>query len=572
MDITQTSCKNVKLRFTQKNFFTFLMIILFIFFNSLKICIFNTFILYSIKRNAFIYKFIITFILDILLYFLIFKSKKRYIFAIFYLIQTFYIVFVLNYNFFTHEYFHFSSFQSLFSEGSKAASKLSITELLNIKSLIFLVDMPLFIYIMCTYENLIHLRKINKLFKKVLVITCIISIIILQLRDYKHELFFTQVISSPFSGEALMVERYGTFVNSLVDLFTQKDSAYLSNRLKYSDNTISSNGNNSSTYPNFVIIQVESMNASIVNEQYNNEYVTPFLHSLESSSIYYPYTLSYHEGGGTSDSEFSILNSVEPLADYPAIKIRDYTYPNSFVKNLASNIYDVFAFHANDGSYYNRNTAFMGMGFKAFNDISSMNLQRVIWGAPDKELFDYVSDKMKKENKPFLYYNITISSHTSFKFVDAYNYHNDLFDNMENTETKNYFNSMSYVDESINKFVSYIRNNYKNTYILIWGDHTPPLESKNTYLPSAFISDNKYFEFVPLFIVTPGNKTYTENNNVASFLDIAPTILEASGLPFTIKTDGENLLDTPISDKGIPFKGKTYNRQYLFKTIYDKEN
>ena len=105
--------------------------------------------------------------------------------------------------------------------------------------------------------------------------------------------------------------------------------------------------------PNYVIIQVESMDANIVNQKYKGVYVTPFLRSLTASAVYYPFAMSYHEGGGTSDSEFSIINSVEPLESYPALKLSSYDFPNSMVSKLDAQGYSTFAFHGNIGSFYN---------------------------------------------------------------------------------------------------------------------------------------------------------------------------------------------------------------------------
>lgn len=70
---------------------------------------------------------------------------------------------------------------------------------------------------------------------------------------------------------------------------------------------------------------------------------------------------------------------------------------------------------------------------------------------------------------------------------------------------------------------------------------------------------------MPLIIVTPDKKVYKEDKNVASFLDIAPTILEASNIKFEIKSDGLDLINSIQNAPPIPFKGENYDRALLFK-------
>ena len=337
----------------------------------------------------------------------------------------------------------------------------------------------------------------------------------------------------------------------------------LANNLNYGK--MQSNTANASAKPNFVIIQVESMDANVINQKYKGQYIAPFLHSLSTQSIYYPYTMSYHMGGGTSDSEFSITNSVQPLENYPAIKLSNYDYPNSMIKKLSTEAYLTLAFHGNVGDFYNRDVAFPKIGFSNFFDMNKMNLTNVGWGAPDSNVFNYSVNYLKTIKQPFVSYTITMTSHGPF--TNASNYFNDTrYNDIQDTTVKNYFNSMSYVDQSIKDYVTQIEANFKNTYVLIWGDHTPDI-SNDLYKQASFTMDNKYFEFVPLIIVTPDKKVYKEDKAVASFLDISPTVLFSSGIKFDLKSDGVDLVNSKSINSPIPFKGSNYDRTVLFDKV-----
>jgi phosphoglycerol transferase MdoB-like AlkP superfamily enzyme len=275
--------------------------------------------------------------------------------------------------------------------------------------------------------------------------------------------------------------------------------------------------------------------------------------------------MSYHEAGATSDCEFSTINSVEPLDDYPSIKIGDYAYPNSIVRQLEKNLYSTIAFHGNVGNYFNRDVAYPKMGYQKLVDMTEMNLKDVGWGAPDSDVFKFAENRLKSEKEPFFAYTITMTSHGPFTNANNY-YNNNNYDDVQDKTARDYMNSMSYVDQSIGNYVNYIRANFKNTYIFIWGDHTPNVNN-NDYKQASFTDEGKYYEFVPLMIVTPDNKTYKENNIAASFLDVAPTIANASGMPYSINSDGIDLLNRSGDAPKIPFKGGIADRSYLFDKV-----
>ncbi len=555
------------------------LVIGFIFINALKITIFNMMMLYTVSAAVVAYKFTVTVLLVAILFLFILKTNRSYIFVITYSLQILYCIINLVYFYFFHDYLHLTEIVNLFKEGAKTANVSML--FLDLRFLIVILDLPLFILMALNYSSLQKFISEIKLYRRAVIIACFLILVVNEGRNYASHNFLNSYINDHMNGETSIIERYGTLVNStmdlrygtlfnmLVDVSLKRNQITEASQLHYGDQ-ISYNGKNNKK-PNFIIIQVESMTANIVNARYKDQYVTPFLHNLTEKSIYYPYLISYHKGGGTSDAEFSILNSVEPLDDYAAIKLRGYNYPNSMIKILNRNSYKTLAYHGNEGGFYNRSNAFYAMGFNAFLDFYGMQLKKEVWGASDKAVFNRVKEDLKTQKLPFFDYIITLSSHEPFKFVEQYGYKNHLFDNIQNNSVEGYFNSLSYVDENIKDFVGYVRSKYKNTYILIFGDHDPAIDSR-MYKPSFLTLDNKYFEFVPLFIITPDGKSYREESRVASFQDIAPTVLYSSGVSFKLNTYGIDLIKDLNSEKAIPFKGSEYDRKYLYQRIMEHDN
>ncbi len=560
--------------FSNKNFVKSLIaIIIFILLNTLKTVIYNVFLLPQANSDIFTYKFWFVLITSTIILLFVLGFCLRVWFAILLLAQGIYMFTNISYYLYYHSYLHIMQWFSLFKEAA-----ISATHLANPKSaqlLIVFLDVPVIIYLLIKYYTP-EVKKIRKSKIRYAVIAlCLICLTITEGINISNNKSINDFMGDRYSGESKIVERYGTTINAAINIFKNYSEEKLIEQFEYgqiqksNENLSALTNNQVQKAPNFVIVQVESMDSNIVKQKYNDQYVMPFLAGLMETSVYYPYTLSYHQGGGTSDTEFSIINSIQPLDSFPAIKLSTYSHSNSFVSKLKNASYETMAFHGNVGTFYNRDISFHKMGFNKFYDIKSMKFEDEGWGAPDHKVFDFAFNKMQQTKQPFCSYVITMTSHGPFESSRNY-YNNPRFDDIEDEIVMNYYNSMSYVDESLKNFVNNIRAKFPNTYIFIVGDHTPNINEPEFY-QSSFIDGDKYLEFVPLFIVTPDNKQYVETTQVASFLDISPTILERSGISYSVLSNGHNLLTPQKNTINIDLKGSSFDRSWLYEKISNIE-
>ncbi|WP_291644803.1 LTA synthase family protein [Clostridium sp.] len=437
---------------------------------------------------------------------------------------------------------------------------------INYSMMILFIDLPFFIFSIIHYNKKFIWSKNKKYFLKNIILGSLLILTCLESWNLLQKRFILQLGKNFSENEPEIVARYGTVANNLNDIIFNYGGKNLMKKFQYGKpiSSLAVSDNN----PNIIAIQVESLDSAVINTQYQGEYIAPYLRSLAEKNIYYPYTLSYHKAGGTSDSEFSAISSIEPLSNFPSIKLSAYDYPNSFVKSLVKGGYEASAFHGNDGNFYSRTEAYAKMGFNEFYDINKLGLSDNGWGAPDGEVLQSAFNKLKTQTPPFFSYIITMSSHMPFTGVSNY-YNNSNYDSINKPVVKNYFNSISYVDKSIESFIKQVKSTLPNTYIFIWGDHAPAIDYEE-YRQASFTNDDKHFEFVPLIIITPDNKSYTEENAVASFLDISPTILKLSGVRYNIFSNGINLIDGKNEHNKIPFKEKLYDAKELFSNINKK--
>jgi len=553
-------------------------IVLFVAANTLRLMVFNKLLsnssdsfLFYIQYSGFIGKCAIIAVVT----FLFVRVKSRVPFVLWYCFQSVYMFTNVSY----HEYFQgFLHVNQYFGLLGEALDLVKYAALPHDSAAWFLVmDIPLFIGTLILYPSIHRLSRQLRFRRLVLITGCVLAWYIVQWNPVSEDATLFDLMNNEYTADEDVVDKYGLLAFNLVDLLKYRDAVLHIKSIIYgqqisragfaaNDNTLQADSTTvQPEHPNFMVIQVESMDAYIVNYQYKKAYVTPYLHLLTHQSIYYPYTMSYHKAGSTSDCEFSTLNSIEPFADYPSMKIRNYDYPNSMIKPLVAAGYDAVAFHGNRGTYFNRTSAFKKMGFSVFYDMAAMGLAEEGWGASDGKVLDYVTAKLAMQKKPFIYYIITMSSHEPFTLVSLY-YKNNAFVSIKDEAARNYFLSLSYIDRELKRFITHVRATVPNTYVIIYGDHTPVIK-KDLYRRASFFERSRVFEFVPMFILTPNGTMYFETNNVASFIDVAPTLLAVSGVPYSYRSNGANLLDSARRMAPLGFYDMTYLRSNLYSKV-----
>lgn len=545
-----------------------LIFLLFVGANALKISLFYCFLI-DVPAESFFDQLFQTLFKNIVLsaFIFIFLTKPRhwYWLAGFYILRAFYIFVNLSYHFSVGGVLRFSQYLGLYGETADLVKYSAIPY--DARMWLVIADMPFLLLLLIVYSGF---SKVNSkvLFRPVVLcaaITLLASIIFWNpLRPVSN-----QNEADPSANDVAMIQSHGLVAFTVMDILNHRKTPDFALSERYG-RLITSRGTGR-PHPDIICIQVESMDANIIDRQFNGQFVTPFLHKLSGECLFFPYALSYHEAGLTTDCEVSVMNSLEPLADFPSIKLHNYQYGNSMIKRFNITRYQTIAFHGNKGIFDNRTAAYKKIGFGTFYDIAGMGLREVDWGAPDGAVFDFVKTKLLTQRDPFLYYIITMSSHEPFTLVNSY-FQNPLFRTMTDKHTQAYFNSLSYVDKEMSGLIASLRRQRPNSYIFIYGDHTP-ITPVGTFKKSSFLYDDRLFEFVPLFILTPDSLVHREDSCVASFVDVAPTALHASGVPYRMRVKGTNLLDIPLKDGILAYRGNTYFRAELFQQVLlEKKN
>lgn len=488
------------------------------------------------------------------------RSKRLIWFVTWYFLHAIYLFINTNYFEFFGQFVHISSGYILIPELSMLARNLDIP--INRSDLIFIVDFPLFIYLIRKHRKKEVILPHYKNIIRITIGTTALASGILVSTPIQINGFYSKQMA--LIEDAEIVSRYGFIGHHIVDLLMPSNDLS-TNIIKYGH--VVSNPGHSILRPNIIMIQIESLDANIVNYRYQGEYIAPFLHKLTTESLYFPYTLCYRKLGGTSDCEIAVNNSIEPPVDFPLIMNEQYHYPNSVVKILKKNGYKAEAFHGNTGWFYKRLSAYAAMGYDNFYDPKKMGLNEKGWGVPDLDMFNYVGKHLEKVKSPFFLSIITMTSHEPFDNFKHFT-PDKRFDAVEPKLTRGYFASIAYTDSVLEKFIIEMQKKYPSTYFFLYGDHTPFVINDGPFRRSA-LKDGKEMEMVPLFIITPNNQHRYERNAIASYLDIAPTILHAAGVPYQYRPLGEDLLTTNILRQPVTYRGQLYDRSELFREMSD---
>ena len=298
---------------------------------------------------------------------------------------------------------------------------------------------------------------------------------------------------------------------------------------------------------NVVMVICESYSMYKSSMSGNPLNTTPYFNQLSKDGVFFEKCFSPHFGTargvfamltGIPDVQLSKFSTRNPEALLHHTIINDFSdYKkyyfiggnsefNNFKELLTKNINGLNLFE--EGSYQS----------KPFN----------VWGISDNNLFKEANNVLKQNTKPFFAIIQTADNHRPFEIPQE---DKDFVRNYADPETlkKNGFESLDeynafrYSDYCIEKFMEAAKQEdyYKNTLFVFVGDHGVKGYADAQY-PHAWTEQQLSDEHVPLLFYAPGIVQPQLRKEVASQIDILPTIAGIAGNGYTNQTMGRDLL------------------------------
>ncbi|MFW5976528.1 MAG: LTA synthase family protein [Bacillota bacterium] len=509
----------------------------------------------AVLKNLIYIVFIIYFIFPLIAH----KKKRFFLLGGF----IFYSILIIA-NIWYNRYFgnYLSDSDMLMGQGVRPF-KVLFRQIINWVDLAFIIDIILLIYFHFKEKGRKFKRSFTGLSRRKMGRSFLIFFLIILLLS--GQMLITNVILGNYSPGVLYNRSSAAFVNvyGLIPLYFYEfyisrfaqdletdQTSFSPETEKNVEKEDSGNSKLIEGKPNIIAIQVESLDQKLIDYEYNNKEITPFLNKLKDESLYGSNVYSQHVNG-SFDAEYSFLTSLYPVNKNYAFKENDMSRYNSLVSILNDNGYETMAFHGNDESFFHREKAYPELGFDKFysrKDFSEeekiMDIEESYLGLNDYDFLNQSLDYLEQAESPFFAFMITVTSHTPFDFYPPDQAKNE-FEDIETPVVRDYFQSISFVDKSLEMFFNELkkRDLAEDTLFVIYSDHESEIE-KNEYHSGRNFVINKNIkppEHVPLIIKYPEMDSDILDKT-GTLTDITPTILELMGM----ENEGEEFLGTSL--------------------------
>ena len=308
--------------------------------------------------------------------------------------------------------------------------------------------------------------------------------------------------------------------------------------------------------PNIVLVTIESFSAKYMGSNGDTRNLTPNLDALRKQSLYF--NNFYATGTRTDRGLEAITLAIPPTPGRSIVKRvgRESGFA-SLGQQLNAVGYDSVFVYGGRGYFDNMNAFFSGNGYRVV-DQSSVDESEIhfknAWGMADEDLYKQtlkLADADYAKQQPFLLQLMTTSNHRPYTYPD---------NRIDIKSGNGRDGAVKYTDYAIGQFLDQARQKpwFDNTIFVFVADHTAGSAGKED-LP---ISNYQ----IPLFIYAPKLIDARETAQLASQIDLAPTLLGLLNLDYQSTFFGRNLLQ----DNPLPPRVVVGNYQHL--GLFDGKN
>ena len=431
----------------------------------------------------------------------------------------------------------------------------------NKLDLLFLIDIPILIYIRVKIKNILNCKRNIKL--SILgIILCILTIYIthylIDIKDItKGRVKFMSVEWSPF----IMAQNQspiGYHLYEAIRAIEKKNFQGNKDEIKQVDDWLAWNNKKlpDNKYKgifkgkNVVFLQIESLENFVIGKKVLGQEITPNLDKLMKKSFYFDNIYEQNNAGNSIDCDMMANTGLLTLGDSITFLTHADVKYKSLPRILNENGYTTISTHAERASDWNWSEAHSNaLGYQDMWDIDSYKLDDIFgMGLSDHSFLNQYADKLKTLKEPFFSTIPTLSSHGPFDLPDKYR-ELKLPKNIDDTKLGGYFQSVHYTDKQIGFFIDKLEKIglLNDIVLVIYGDHGGVHKYYNDEIQNVPLEGDWWKERdykIPLFIYGKGIEGKTISV-AGGQTDIVPTVLYLLGID--VKENifmGRNLLNT----------------------------
>ena len=285
---------------------------------------------------------------------------------------------------------------------------------------------------------------------------------------------------------------------------------------------------------NVIVVMEESLGAEFSASLGGKKDLTPHLDAYGKEGIWF--THMYAQGTRTVRGLEAISSSFPPIPTVSIVRRPNNGNISTWGKVMRESGYSTTFLYGGYGYFDNMNAFFESNGYEVV-DRTAIPKARFenIWGVSDEDLFDAALihfDEKAKSGKPFFAQIMTTSNHKPFTFRAGIP---GIPENGGGREA-----GVRYADFALDYFLKEAHKHpwFANTVFVVVADHGARVYGKSQIPIRSYE--------IPCLIWAPGIVKPAAIDELASQIDLAPTVLGLLGLPYQAPFFGRDVLaDTP---------------------------
>lgn len=299
--------------------------------------------------------------------------------------------------------------------------------------------------------------------------------------------------------------------------------------------------------PNVVLVLCESFSMYKSSMSGNALNTTPYFDSLRQGGVFFERCFTPHFS--TARGLFATLTGIPDVqlsqfASRTPAALKQHTIINDFEG------YEKLYFLGGSPKFNNFEGLLRNINGLEVHAEGSFAARPVnVWGISDKDLFGEANKTLAQKKEPFFAIIQTADNHRPFTIPPADTAAFPLLKINPDTllrhgfESEAEFNAFRYADYAFLSFMEAARKEayFNNTIFVFVGDHGVSGNARTVY-PEVWTTERLTEEHVPLLFYAPGLLKPALRSEIASQIDVLPTVAGIAGVPHTNTTLGRNLL------------------------------
>lgn len=302
---------------------------------------------------------------------------------------------------------------------------------------------------------------------------------------------------------------------------------------------------------NVMLISVESLSGDYMAAFGNQENLTPHLDALSKKGLFF--SQYYATGNRTVRGLEALTLGIPPTAGSAVVRRPHNDGLFSLASVLNKKAYDSKFIYGGYGYFDNMNAFFAGNGYQVIDRTDFSEDEQGfanVWGVADEYLYLRTlreADKSYAAKKPFFSIVMTTSNHRPYTFPQG----------RINAPQKKWSSAVKYTDWAIANFIKQAKQKpwFNDTIFVISADHCAGSAGKTA------VPVERYH--IPLIIYAPKYIAPKQIDQIASQIDVPPTILGLLNMDYVSRFIGRDILRTPKEEQRALIA--TYQRLGLYK-------